>query len=204
MLLSSFWTSRGHRCRPFSPPSSAILLIVGFSSSVANSSSRTFHQSICAQVFFCFTFRRKEKIKAKAHHTSTYFHTPNVSIKLNCVRNPAFSGVSFISRDSDSTNELSLPAVPVITPAAQAAVVYGCVSISTRPGPWGSGAVEAATQNGIIPDTAGLAQAHPLNPYECIRVRTRRDSNSRSWPIPRSRICSIRCVGESVVGVWRC
>ena len=44
LLLSSFWTSRGHRCRPFSPPvlafnfyrarGSAIPLLVDFSSSV--------------------------------------------------------------------------------------------------------------------------------------------------------------------------
>ena len=34
--------------------------------------------------------------------------------------------------------ELSLPAVTVTFPAAQAAVVYGCVSMSTRLDPWGS------------------------------------------------------------------
>ena len=58
-LLSSFWTSRGHRCLPFSPPvlafifyrtwGSAIPLLVDFSSSVANSRSRAFRKSICAQ-----------------------------------------------------------------------------------------------------------------------------------------------------------
>ena len=51
-LLSNFWTSRGHRCRPFSPPvlafnfyraqGSAILLLVDFLSSVANWRSRAF------------------------------------------------------------------------------------------------------------------------------------------------------------------
>ena len=56
LLLSSFWTSRGHRCRPFSPPvlafncyrawGSAIPLLVDFSSSVAK--SRSFRKSICA------------------------------------------------------------------------------------------------------------------------------------------------------------
>ena len=56
-LLSSFWTSRGHRCRPVFPPvvavnfycewGSAIPLLVDFSSSVAN--SRVFRKSICAQ-----------------------------------------------------------------------------------------------------------------------------------------------------------
>ena len=58
-LLSSLWTSRGHRCRPFFPPvlafkfyraqGSAIPLLVDFSSSVANSRSRIFRKSICAQ-----------------------------------------------------------------------------------------------------------------------------------------------------------
>ena len=59
-LLSSFWTSRGHRCRSFFPQvlafifllriqGSAILLLVDFSSSVANSRSRVFRKSICAQ-----------------------------------------------------------------------------------------------------------------------------------------------------------
>ena len=55
LLLSSFWTSRGHRCRPFFPPvlvfnfyrakGSAIPLLVDFSSSVANSRSRAFRAS---------------------------------------------------------------------------------------------------------------------------------------------------------------
>ena len=67
VLLSSFWTSRGHRCRPFFPPFLAInppptflainffplflaiSLPVGFSLSVANSRSRAFRRSICAQ-----------------------------------------------------------------------------------------------------------------------------------------------------------
>ena len=50
LLLSNFWTSRGHRCRPSPPPctclqflsriGSAIALLVDNSSSVANSSSR--------------------------------------------------------------------------------------------------------------------------------------------------------------------
>ena len=59
LLLSSFWTSRGHRCRPFSPhvlafnfyraEGSAIPLLVDFSSSVAHSRPRAFRKSICAQ-----------------------------------------------------------------------------------------------------------------------------------------------------------
>ena len=61
-LLSSFWTSRGHRCRPFYPPlrflrhsifiehqDSAIPLLVDFPSSVANSRSRAFRKSISAR-----------------------------------------------------------------------------------------------------------------------------------------------------------
>ena len=58
-LLSSFRTSRGHRCRPFFPPvlafnfyrayGSAIPLLDDLSSSVANSRSRAFGNSICAQ-----------------------------------------------------------------------------------------------------------------------------------------------------------
>ena len=59
ILLSSLWTGCGHRCRPFFPlvlsfdfyraKGSAIALLVGFSSSVANSRSRAFRTSICAQ-----------------------------------------------------------------------------------------------------------------------------------------------------------
>ena len=33
--------------------------------------------------------------------------------------------------------------------------------MSTRPDPWGSGAVEIAARDGIIPGSVGLAQAHP-------------------------------------------
>ena len=56
---SSFRTNRRHRCRPFSPTvlafnfyrawGSAIPLLVDYSSSAANSRSRTFRKSICAQ-----------------------------------------------------------------------------------------------------------------------------------------------------------
>ena len=45
LLLSSFWTSCGHRCRPFSP----LVVAFNFSSSVAISRSRAFRKSICAQ-----------------------------------------------------------------------------------------------------------------------------------------------------------
>ena len=61
LLLSSFWTSRGHRCRPFSAgfclqffivqtQCPAIPLLVDLShESVANSRSLAFHKSKCAQ-----------------------------------------------------------------------------------------------------------------------------------------------------------
>ena len=55
LVLPSFWTSRGDRCRPFSPPvlafnfsrakGSAIPLVVDFLSSVANLHSRAFRNS---------------------------------------------------------------------------------------------------------------------------------------------------------------
>ena len=65
---------------------------------------------------------------------------------------------------------MSLPVVPVTTPAAQAAVVYGCVSVSTRLDPWRSGAVEIATRKVIPPGSVGLAQAYlhqqPPRPWE--------------------------------------
>ena len=51
----------------------------------------------------------------------------------------------------------------VTTPAAQVAVLYGCVCMSTRPVPRGSVSVEIrATRNVIFPGSVGLAQAHPL------------------------------------------
>ena len=35
------------------------------------------------------------KNKAQAHHTSTYFHTRRVSIKLSCFRSPTLAGARF-------------------------------------------------------------------------------------------------------------
>ena len=75
---------------------------------------------------------------------------------INCIRNPVLASVSLISRCSDSAS-CPLPAVPVTTSAAHAIVVYECVSIWTRPGPWGSGAVEIAPRDGIIPGSLRLA-----------------------------------------------
>ena len=60
LLLSSFWTSRGHRCRPFSPPCSSLHFFsrIGFSnppsrrvfkSSLSNSRSPAFRKLICDQ-----------------------------------------------------------------------------------------------------------------------------------------------------------
>ena len=103
------------------------------------------------------------KNKAQAHHTSTYFRTRRVSIELGCLHNPAgFLACPSVPAITIIARAVSLPAVPGTTPAAQAAVVHGCVSMSTRRDPWGSGAVEIATRNGIIPGSVGPAQAHPL------------------------------------------
>ena len=61
-LLSNFWTSRGHRCRPFFPPCSClqvfiahrlhspIPLLVDFPSNVADSRSSAFRKSICVYI----------------------------------------------------------------------------------------------------------------------------------------------------------
>ena len=83
LVLSSFWTSRGHRCRPFSPQvlafnfysaeGSAIPLLVDFSSSVANSRCRVFRESICAQ--------------EKVPRNYTSMHSGGLEIrKLTCTR----------------------------------------------------------------------------------------------------------------------
>ena len=55
-----------------------------------------------------------------------------------------------------------VPVPPVATPASQAAVVYGRVSVLTQLDPWGSGAVEIATGKVILPGSMGHAQAHTL------------------------------------------
>ena len=58
LVLSSFGTSHGHRCGPFSPPvlafsfhraSGSAIPLLDFSSSVAYSRPRAFRKSICAQ-----------------------------------------------------------------------------------------------------------------------------------------------------------
>ena len=57
---------------------------------------------------FFFFLRRVGKNNAKAHHTSTCFHTCRVSIYCNyCIRNPALACVSFSSRGN--YNQKSLP-----------------------------------------------------------------------------------------------
>ena len=60
--------------------------------------------------------------------------------------------------------ELSLQAVTVTTPAAQAAVLYGGVGVSTRPDAWGSGAVEIATRNVFITGSVRVAKGHLTTP----------------------------------------
>ena len=91
-----------------------------------------------------------------------------MSIQPNCIRNPAgFLAYLSVPVATTARAVLSLPAVTVTTntPAAQAAVVYGCVSMPTRLDPWGSGAVEIAAGTLMIvipPASVGFAQAHPL------------------------------------------
>ena len=116
-------------------------------------------------LFFLIHFLRRmgEKKISSSPHFYVFSHTSCVNLIQLRSQSSWFSGVSFSSRDSDIiARELSLPAVPVTTPAAQAAVVYGCVSMSTRPDSLGSGAVRTATRNGIIPGSVGLAQNYPL------------------------------------------
>ena len=82
LLLSSFWTRRCHRCRPFFPPvlafnfyralGSAIPLLVGFSSSVANSRSHAFRKSICAQEKVPRTLYEYALGKTRTHETDLY------------------------------------------------------------------------------------------------------------------------------------
>ena len=82
LSLSSFWTSRGHRCRPFSPPvlafnfyraeGSAIPLLVDFSSSVANSRSRAFRKSICPQEKVPTNLYEYALGGARTHETDQY------------------------------------------------------------------------------------------------------------------------------------
>ena len=81
-LISSFWTSRGHRCRPFSPPVLAFIcialrvqqspLLVDFLSSVANSRSRAFLKSNCAQLKVPTNLYEYALGGARTHETDLY------------------------------------------------------------------------------------------------------------------------------------
>ena len=81
-LLPSFWTSRGHRCRPFSPPvfafnlyralGSAIPLLVDFSSSVANSRSRVLRKSVWAQKEVPTNLYEYALREVRSHETDLY------------------------------------------------------------------------------------------------------------------------------------
>ena len=81
LSLSSFWTSRGHRCHPFSSPvlafnfcrtqGSSIPLLVDCSSNVANSRSRAFRKSICPQEKVP-TLHEYALGGARAHETDLY------------------------------------------------------------------------------------------------------------------------------------
>ena len=77
----------------------------------------------------------------------------------------------------------------ITAPAAQAAVVYGCVSVSTQLDPWASGAVEIATRNVIAPGSVGLAQAHLLTKPPGMRKRNslRRGPGMVGPPYPFGR-----------------
>ena len=78
--------------------------------------------------------------------------------------------------------------------------------MSTRLAPWGSGAVEVATQNVIFPGSVGLAQAHPLTRPPAMRkqlsaglgpVTAHPTHSYHSYPF--GRIC--RWCFEHVVGL---
>ena len=82
LLLSSFWTSRGHRCRSFSSPVLAFNFLsrIGFSNptarrfslSVANSRSRVFRKSICAQEEVPTNLHEYALGGARTHETDPY------------------------------------------------------------------------------------------------------------------------------------
>ena len=104
---------------------------------------------MCLCVFLFL--RRMGKNEAKLTTLSTYF-----------IHVCQFYSTAFAIQGYDKL--WFLPIVPVVTiaravptggprcaPTAQAAVVYGRVGMSTRPDPRGSGVVEIATRNGIIP-----------------------------------------------------
>ena len=98
---------------------------------VSEETGSAFHTSFFFSCFF-FILRRMGKNKALAHHTFTYFQTRRVSIYLSCFRSPTLAGAPFGSHCRYSVS-CPLSVVFVTTPAAQAAVVYGCVCMSTRP-----------------------------------------------------------------------
>ena len=121
--------------------------------------------------FFSFTFNPPAgwggggiKTFLKLAHTSTYFHVMHV-VCVDLTRlysqSSLFSGVSFGSRFSAIARAGPTGGPRYFNTAAQASVVHGCESMLTRPDPSGSGAVEIATRNGIIPGSMGLAQTHP-------------------------------------------
>ena len=81
LLLSSFWTSCGHRSRPFPPViafnfcralGSAIPLLVDISSSVANSRSRAFRKSICAQEKISTKLYKYALVETRTYETDLY------------------------------------------------------------------------------------------------------------------------------------
>ena len=81
-LLSSFWTSRGHRCRPFSPPGSCLRFLsrIGVSNPTAcrffiefaKSRSRAFCESIYAQEKFPTNLYEHALGGVRTHETDLY------------------------------------------------------------------------------------------------------------------------------------
>ena len=84
------------------------------------------------------------------------------------MRSPALAGLSFSCSGSDSAT-CPYRTSPFLPPAAQAIVVYGCVSTSTRLDPWGLPAVEIAIGNVILPGSVGHVQACPLTKRPALR-----------------------------------
>ena len=83
LLLPSFCTSRGHMCRPFSPPGSCLQFFIAhrvqqshcssiFHRVIANSRSRAFRKSICAQEKVPTNLYEHALGGARTHETDLY------------------------------------------------------------------------------------------------------------------------------------
>ena len=99
----------------------------------------------CLFFIFILMLRRMGKNEAQAYHTSTYFLSAcRVSISLSCFRSPTLAGAPFGSycRDSVSCPYQWSSIQPRQRKLYSTMVIFGCVCMSTRPVPWGSGSVE--------------------------------------------------------------